>query len=91
MEPTENASKAAGAPSALNAGLERDFARAAFYKSADRGEPMHWREMVPDEVWNAAWAAGVAAEREACAGLAEVCDDQESAARFIRARSNDRL
>ncbi len=30
----------------------------------------------------------IAVEREACASLAELCDDQESAARFIRARPN---
>ncbi len=29
-----------------------------------------------------------ATEREACAALAEACDDADSAARFIRARSN---
>ena len=31
------------------------------------------------------------AEREACAALAEACDDADSAARFIRARSNAEL
>ncbi len=31
---------------------------------------------------------GAVAEREACAKVAELCDDADSAARFIRARSN---
>jgi len=35
----------------------------------------------------AAEQAGALAEREACAKLAELCDDAESAARFIRART----
>lgn len=57
--------------SLLTVGLERDSARSAFYKCADRGEPMHWRDIGPDEVWNAAWETATKAEREACAKVAE--------------------
>jgi hypothetical protein len=39
-----------------------------------------------DDIINA-FCVGAKIEREACANLAELCDDQESAARFIRARS----
>lgn len=39
-----------------------------------------------DDIINA-FCVGAKIEREACANLAELRDDQESAARFIRARS----
>jgi len=49
----------------------------------------------PSTEWIAAldlFATKVAeTEREACAALAEACDDADSAARFIRARSNAKL
>jgi hypothetical protein len=45
------------AQSNLTGGLERETARNAFYKGADRGEPLSWRDIGPDEVWNAAWNA----------------------------------
>lgn len=32
-----------------------------------------WRNMGPDEIWAAAWAAATIAEREACA---KVCDEE---------------
>ncbi|OGT89739.1 MAG: hypothetical protein A2286_02380 [Gammaproteobacteria bacterium RIFOXYA12_FULL_61_12] len=41
----------------------------------------------PKDLARAAWNRSAELERELCANLAEVCDDQESAARFIRARS----
>lgn len=58
-KPAVAQSRAEGANS--NAELERDSARDAFYKGADRGEPMHWRDIGPDELWNAAWAAATKA------------------------------
>ena len=39
----------------------------------------------PGYVWQAAYEAGAKAMRERAAKTAEVCDDVESAARFIRA------
>ena len=57
----------------------------------------HPHRMTP-EMWpkgwpffEAGWSAAILAEREACAALAEACDDADSAARFIRARSNAEL
>ena len=54
----------------------------------------HPHRMTP-EMWpkgwsffEAGWSAAILAEREACAALAEACDDADSVARFIRARSN---
>ena len=56
-EPLIAQSRAGEAGANLTDVLERDQARDAFYKGADRGEPMHWRDVGPDELWNAAWEA----------------------------------
>jgi len=51
--------------------------------------PSHFAgQPAPKDLARAAWHRAMLAERESCANLAELCDDQESAARFIRARSN---
>ena len=73
---------------------ERDSARNVFYKGADRGDPMPWRDIGPDELWNAAWDAATKAERDACAGICDAlesldyCVDVRYAADAIRARSH---
>ena len=64
----------------LSGGLERLFAE--FWDTAGGGD----RELAV-----AAFKFATVKEREACASLAELCDDQESAARFIRARSNEKV
>lgn len=62
-------------PSA-QAGGGRDAEREAFYNRADRGDPMHWRDIGPDDVWNAAWDAATKTEREACAKICESLRDE---------------
>lgn len=66
----------------LSAAEINEFCELAFGRSADMGDLR-----IFDFARLVEGAAGKN-EREACARLAEVCDDQESAARFIRARSN---
>lgn len=68
----ENVNEATSAQSALNAWLERDRARSAFYKGVALGDPMHWRDLGPDDIWDAAWAAATVVERDACATMEQV-------------------
>lgn len=69
MSEAQEPSKTDEGQSRLTVGLDRDSARKTFYENADRGEPMHWRDMGPDEVWNAAWEMAIKTEREVCAGI----------------------
>lgn len=66
----------------------RQAAKSAYLKLrwsvGDRSELLTELELLARD----SFAEGARQERAACAALAEVCDDADSAARFIRARSN---
>lgn len=34
-------------------------ARDAYYDGVNKGNPLHWRDVGPDEIWQAAWDAAL--------------------------------
>jgi hypothetical protein len=38
--------------------------RDKYYEGLNKGDPMHWRNVGPDEIWDAAWQAAMTAMRK---------------------------